>query len=128
MNITSLSEQQVEELIAQVKGKQSREEPVIKKVKFPALSIKENGKIPGLKIQQLGDVKTTLLVELDQIQKTVREILAMDVGTVVALNKLAGERVDIKINGVPFATGEVVVINDSFSVRITEVLEEQAGE
>lgn len=70
----------------------------------------------------LLDVPLKMTVELGRTTKLVKEILALAPGSVVELDKLAGEAVDILINEKLIAKGEVVVIDENFGVRITEIL------
>ena len=70
----------------------------------------------------LLDVPLKMTVELGRTTKLVKEILAMASGSVVELDKLAGEAVDILINEKLIAKGEVVVIDENFGVRVTEIL------
>ena len=53
---------------------------------------------------------------------TIRETLALGPGSIVTLNRLAGEPVDLLVNGKPIARGEVVVLDEEFGLRVTEVL------
>jgi flagellar motor switch protein FliM len=69
----------------------------------------------------LSDAQITISAELGRIMKPFNEILKMDEGTVIALNTMAGEPVDIKANGVLIARGEVVVVDENMGVRITEL-------
>jgi flagellar motor switch protein FliM len=69
----------------------------------------------------LADAGITISVELGSTAKPVKEILGMGEGTIIELDKLAGEPVDVKANGVLIAKGEVVVIDENFGVRITEI-------
>ena len=62
-------------------------------------------------------------VEIGRTKKQVKEIMDFAQGTLVVLDKLAGDQVDIYVNGQPFARGDVVVIDDSFGVKITEILD-----
>jgi len=62
-------------------------------------------------------------VEIGRTKKQVKEIMDFSQGTLVVLDKLAGDQVDIYVNGQPFAKGDVVVIDDSFGVKITEILD-----
>jgi len=80
-------------------------------------SIKEVGNL-----SLLLDVPLEFTVELGRTKKTIKEILDLGPGAVVELDKLAGEAVDIYINGRPIAKGEVVVIDENYGVRITEIL------
>jgi len=62
-------------------------------------------------------------VEIGRTKKQVKEIMDFAQGTLVVLDKLAGDQVDIYVNGQRFAKGDVVVIDDSFGVKITEILD-----
>lgn len=76
---------------------------------------------PG-NIELIMDVPLQVTVELGRTHKTVREILSFGSGSVVELDKLAGEPVDILVNDRPIAKGEVVVIDENFGIRVTEIL------
>lgn len=67
------------------------------------------------------DVPLSVTVELGQTKKSIKDILELTNGSIVELDKLAGEPVDIKVNGQFLAKGEVVVIDENFGVRITEI-------
>ena len=67
------------------------------------------------------DVPLSVTVELGQTKKSIKDILELTNGSIVELDKLAGEPVDIKVNGHFLAKGEVVVIDENFGVRITEI-------
>jgi flagellar motor switch protein FliM len=69
----------------------------------------------------VSNAKIKISVELGTTCKTVKEVYAMGEGTILELDKLAGEPVDIMANGVLFAHGEVVVVDENFGVRITEI-------
>lgn len=70
----------------------------------------------------LMDVPLQVTVELGRTTKRIREILEFGQGSIIELDKLAGEPVDILVNGKNVAKGEVVVIDESFGVRITDIL------
>lgn len=76
----------------------------------------------GSSIDLLLDVPLQVTVELGRTQLSVREVLGLGTGSVVELEKLAGEPVDLLINGRLIARGEVVVIDESFGVRVTEIV------
>ncbi|MDO5403584.1 MAG: flagellar motor switch protein FliN, partial [Eubacteriales bacterium] len=80
-----------------------------------ALSQKEN-------IDLIMDVPLEVTVELGRTTKSIKDILEFAPGTIVELNKIAGEAVDVLVNGKYVAKGEVVVIEESFGVRITEII------
>lgn len=73
-------------------------------------------------LELLMDVDMRLTVELGQTRKQVREILQLGEGSIIELDKLAGEPVDVKVNQQLIAKGEVVVIDENFGVRITEII------
>lgn len=68
------------------------------------------------------DVPMQVTVELGRTRKLIREILELGPGSIIELDKLAGEPVDILVNGKQIAKGEVVVIDENFGVRITEIV------
>ncbi len=72
-------------------------------------------------IDLILDVSLDLSVELGRTNIPVRDVLQLGPGSVIELDKLAGEPVDIMINGKLIARGEVVVIDENFGVRITEI-------
>ncbi|MDD4503222.1 MAG: flagellar motor switch phosphatase FliY [Clostridiaceae bacterium] len=73
-------------------------------------------------IELIMDVPLEITVELGRTKKLIRDILEFGPGTILELDKLAGEPVDILVNGKYIAKGEVVVIDESFGVRITDIV------
>ena len=73
-------------------------------------------------IELIKDVPLEVTVELGRTTKSIKDILEFAPGTIVELNKIAGESVDVLVNGKYVAKGEVVVIEESFGVRITEII------
>ena len=73
-------------------------------------------------IDLIMDVPLEVTVELGRTKKSISEILDFGPGKIIELNKLAGEPIDILVNGKYVAKGEVVVIEESFGVRITEII------
>jgi flagellar motor switch protein FliN/FliY len=67
------------------------------------------------------DIPVSLSVELGQTQLEVREVLALGAGSVIELNKLQEEPVDIRINGRLIARGEIVLVKNNLAVKITEL-------
>jgi flagellar motor switch protein FliN/FliY len=80
------------------------------------------GGMGGNNLELLMDVPLQVTVELGRTHKMVKEVLALGPGSVVELDKLAGEPVDILVNERPIAKGEVVVIDENFGIRVTEIL------
>lgn len=81
----------------------------------PAIFQKEN-------IDLIMDVPLEVTVELGRTTKSIQEILDFAPGTIIELDKIAGEPIDVLVNGKYVAKGEVVVIEESFGVRITEII------
>jgi len=75
-----------------------------------------------VELERLRDVPVELTVEIGRTQMTIGETLGLGPGSIVTLNRLAGEPVDLLVNGTPIARGEVVVIDEEFGLRITEVV------
>jgi flagellar motor switch protein FliN/FliY len=73
-------------------------------------------------LERLHDVPVELAVEIGRTHMTIGETLALGPGAIVTLNRLAGEPVDLLVNGKAIARGEVVVIDEEFGLRITEVV------
>jgi len=73
-------------------------------------------------LERLYDVPVELAVEIGRTFMTIRETLSLGPGSIVSLNRLAGEPVDLLVNGKPIARGEVVVIDEEFGLRVTEVV------
>ena len=94
--------------------------PVAQPVTFPSLD-----DVPanpgGSDISLLLDVPLQVTVELGRTQLKIRNVLELVPGSIIELDKLAGEPVDVLVNGKPIARGEVVVIDEEFGVRITDV-------
>ncbi|HTD26515.1 MAG TPA: flagellar motor switch protein FliN, partial [Candidatus Elarobacter sp.] len=69
----------------------------------------------------LLDIPLEVTVEIGRTRLAIRELLQLGPGSVVELQKLAGETLDVLINGKPIARGEAVMVNDKFGVRLTDV-------
>ncbi len=95
-------------------------EPAIQPVHFGQLE--DGGRRNDASLDVLLDVKLPISVELGRTEMLVKEILECGPGTVIELNKLAGEPVDVFINGRMVAQGEVVVVDEHFGVRVTNLL------
>ncbi|MEW8976788.1 MAG: flagellar motor switch protein FliN [Symbiobacterium sp.] len=76
----------------------------------------------------LADVELELTAELGQTRRSLREILELGPGSVLELDKHAGEAVDILVNGQLVARGEVVVIGENYGVRITELVNPEGSQ
>jgi flagellar motor switch protein FliN len=76
---------------------------------------------PGGAMDLLYGVNLEVTVEIGRTRLSIREVLALTPGSIVELDKIAGEKVDVLVNGHLIASGEVVVVEDNFGVRITDV-------
>lgn len=73
-------------------------------------------------IDMLGDVELDVTIELGRAEMLVEDVLRLAGGSIVELNKLAGDPVDVYVNGRLVARGEVLVLNDNFCIRVSEIL------
>ena len=78
------------------------------------------GKGPTLDL--IMDVTLQVAVEVGRARMTIQDLLQLGAGSVVELQKLAGEPLDIYINGKPVARGEAVIVNEKFGVRLTDII------
>jgi len=76
-------------------------------------------------IDLIMDVPLEVTVELGRTSKSIKEILEFSPGTIIELNKIAGESIDVLVNGKYVAKGEVVVLEENFGIRITDIIKEQ---
>jgi len=75
-----------------------------------------------MNINLILDVAVTLSLEVGRARMSVRDLLQLAPGAIVELDRLAGEPLDVLVNGVRVARGEVVVVNDKFGIRLTDVV------
>ena len=78
--------------------------------------------VPAANLSILMDIQLQVAVELGRARMTVKEVLSLGPGSVVELDKLAGEPVDLRVNDQLVARGEVVVIDDKFGIRVTDII------
>lgn len=95
---------------------------------FPDLNNEKKDEISRQKnnLEMLFDVPLRISAELGRTSMSIQEILRLVPGSVVELDKLAGEPVDLLVNGKLVAKGEVVVTEENFGVRITEIIGQEA--
>jgi flagellar motor switch protein FliN/FliY len=79
---------------------------------------------PQEEIAPLGEIPVEIEVELDRKTMTAREVLALEEGSVICTGRSAGENIDLFVGGALFGSGEIVVIENSLGVRITDFLDE----
>lgn len=114
---TTETEQQTTTETSESAGDQSE----VKSVEFPQFDASESEEIEG-NLNMLMDVPMEVAVELGRTKLQVKEILNLGQGSIIELERLAGEPVDLLVNGRLVARGEVVVIDESFGVRVTSIV------
>lgn len=77
------------------------------------------------RIDMLMDIPLEISVELGRVRMLIRDVLSLGPGSVVEIDRAAGEAVDVLVNGLKVARGEVVVIEDNFGVRVTQILSQE---
>lgn len=99
------------------------QQPVnVQPAQFQTFTGEFSGNFPQENIDLIMDVPLEVTVELGRTSRSIKEILDFTPGTIIELDKVAGEPIDILVNGKYVARGEVVVIEESFGVRITEIV------
>ncbi len=135
-NNEAASEEEIQARVDAALGRTSEpaQQPPAQKSQPPNLAPKSQPARPGngnkpvgeqSNIDMLMDVALQLTVELGRAHMTVRQVLDLQNGSVIELDRIAGEAVDIFINEHILARGEVVVVDDKFGVRITELVSMQ---
>ncbi|MFN3752069.1 MAG: flagellar motor switch protein FliN [Thiobacillus sp.] len=89
---------------------------------FPDLSGSKTGDSLSRDIDFILDIPVQLTVELGRTKIAIKNLLQLAQGSVVELDGLAGEPMDVLVNGCLIAQGEVVVVNDKFGVRLTDII------
>jgi len=97
----------------------------VQNVQFQAFNPMSNPIMQQENIELIMDVPLEVAVVLGRTRKSIKEILEFSPGTIIELDKLAGEPIDVMVNQKLVAKGEVVVIEESFGIRITEIIKEK---
>lgn len=92
---------------------------------FEALSNDRGDTKNKVDLDVLLDIPVTLQLEIGRAKVSIRNLLSYTQGSVVEMDRLAGEPLDLLVNGTLIAHGEVVVVNDKFGVRLTDVISPQ---
>jgi flagellar motor switch protein FliN/FliY len=79
-------------------------------------------KVGDIKIDAILDVPITIAMEIGRARINIRNLLQLNQGSVVELDRLAGEPMDVLVNGTLIAQGEVVVVNEKFGIRLTDIV------
>jgi flagellar motor switch protein FliN/FliY len=111
------------EALKEQKGVELSDEP--KKAEFEDFSQSEKKPVTPeeqAKLDAIMDIPVTITMEVGRSQITIRNLLQLNQGSVVELDRVAGEPLDVLVNGTLIAHGEVVVVNDKFGIRLTDVI------
>ena len=98
----------------------------VQNVQFQAFNPMANPLTQQENIGLIMDVPLEVSVVLGRTKKSIKDILEFSPGTIIELDKLAGEPIDVMVNQKMVAKGEVVVIEESFGIRITEIIKEKS--
>ncbi len=113
-------QEEIPESVEEIVEKTKERPQSVKKVEFQELE--ESTHVPSAKLDALLDIPLDISVELGRTSMTLKQVLDLGSGSLVELDKLTGEPVDILVNGKAIAEGEVVVIGENFGIRITKIL------
>ncbi|MHB1125903.1 MAG: FliM/FliN family flagellar motor switch protein [Bacillota bacterium] len=122
MDFSNLTEDDIKKLMA---GLAESDSPEVARARFSSLEPVPASVQAKLQWGHLGNVSVSVEVRLGRGHLTVREILDLTEGNVIRLDRLAGEAVDVLINGKLLAAGEVVIVNEVFGIRINSLMLEE---
>jgi flagellar motor switch protein FliN/FliY len=111
------------------KQPEEQEAVTVEKPEFEDLATKESGngsgsdEIPSERIEMLMDIVLPVSIELGRTKMFIKDILELERGSIVEIDKLAGEPVDLLVNNKKMAEGEVVVVDKHFGIRITNLID-----
>ena len=93
-----------------------------KQVEARQLNDTSSGNPGDVKLDVILDIPVTMAMEIGRTQLSIRNLLQLNQGSIVELDRLAGEPMDVLVNDTLVAHGEVVVVNDKFGIRLTDVI------
>ncbi|WP_416213593.1 flagellar motor switch protein FliN [Halothiobacillus sp.] len=109
---------------AEAMAEQADVESDAKTVKMDTFDTRSNqeGKENPINLEVLMDVPVAISMEIGRTSINIRSLLQLNQGSIVELDRLAGEPLDVLVNGTLIARGEVVVVNEKFGIRLTDVI------
>lgn len=117
-----MTQQEIKAFMDKMHSNEAEEgEAIVKPVRFSPITPPASGPAIKASLSHLDDVTMDIYVQLGQKVLKVRELLNLEVGSILELDKAAGESADVFINNRAFARGEILVINDYFAVRINNI-------
>ena len=123
---TGMTEQEIEaQMLAQIEGDgdAAEDSPDVSELKFENLSRGAEGGQADGKIDLIMDIVLPVSIELGRTKMFVKDVLELERGSIIELDKMAGEPVDLYINNKKMAEGEVVVVDKHFGIRITNLID-----
>jgi|SRR6476646_10122862 flagellar motor switch protein FliN/FliY len=103
--------------------KKSAESVVARVAELPELDPKSVATAGSGSLNQLLDVSVAVTAEVGRVTLSIGDVLKLGAGSVVGLDRAVSEPIDLLVQGVPFARGEVVVVDDRFAIRILEIVD-----
>jgi len=97
------------------------EQPKVSKLELESFDSPQQP-VSALDLKRLNDISIELRAELGRCKVPLKKLLSWKKDTIITLDKLAGENVDVFVRDTRFASGEVLVVEDNFAVRLTELL------
>ncbi|MBR9856102.1 MAG: flagellar motor switch protein FliN [Oceanisphaera sp.] len=114
-----------EALAEQTSQSEEKEQDSVKRVELNDFNDTTGDPLSGderRKLDAILDIPVTISMEVGRTRISIRNLLQLNQGSVVELDRLAGEPLDVMVNGTLIAHGEVVVVNDKFGIRLTDVI------
>jgi flagellar motor switch protein FliN/FliY len=103
-------------------GSKSTNSDDFKQVEAPSLQDSSSLQSGDVKLDVILDIPVTIAMEIGRSKLSIRNLLQLNQGSVVELDRMAGEPMDVLVNGTLVAHGEVVVVNEKFGIRLTDVI------
>jgi flagellar motor switch protein FliN/FliY len=103
-------------------GSKSTNSGDFKQVEAPSLQDSSSLQSGDVKLDVILDIPVTIAMEIGRSKLSIRNLLQLNQGSVVELDRMAGEPMDVLVNGTLVAHGEVVVVNEKFGIRLTDVI------
>ena len=118
----ALADEWAAALDEQVPGEAQANSVAAETAQFQELQSESGMGSGDVKIDAILDVPITVAMEIGRARINIRNLLQLNQGSVVELDRLAGEPMDVLVNGTLIAQGEVVVVNEKFGIRLTDIV------
>ncbi|WP_445397120.1 flagellar motor switch protein FliN [Zobellella sp. An-6] len=121
----SNEQNELDDVWGEAMAEQEAQDSQVKRVELDDFSDDDASPLSGeerRKLDAILDIPVTISMEVGRSQISIRNLLQLNQGSVVELDRLAGEPLDVMVNGTLIAHGEVVVVNDKFGIRLTDVI------